>query len=156
MEPTVVTDVPAGCELGTEETFGPVMLIERVADEDEAVRRANTSTLGLSASVFTADGARARRVASRVESGGVIVNDALVGAGIAGLPFGGEKQSGFGRLQGLAGFDEFSRRRSVVVDRFTRAPALVPAMFTGRRPSARTIERIVRLVWGSRSLRRKR
>ena len=156
MEPTVVTDVPADCELGTEETFGPVMVVERVADEADAVRRANTSTLGLSASVFTGDRERARSVASRIESGGVVVNDALVGAGIAGLPFGGEKGSGFGRLQGLAGFDEFSRRRSVVVDRFARTPALVPAMFTGRRPSARTIERVVRLVWGTRSLRRKR
>jgi len=151
MEPTVITGVPEDCELAREETFGPVMLIERVADEHEAVAKANASSLGLSGSVFTRDPDRARRIASQLETGGVVVNDAMIGGGVSSLPFGGEKQSGLGRLQGLAGFDELSRRRSVVVDRFPRAPGFVAAMFTGKRPPARRILRIVRLVWGSRS-----
>jgi acyl-CoA reductase-like NAD-dependent aldehyde dehydrogenase len=147
-EPTVVVDVPDGCALAQEETFGPVLQMRKVASEDEAVTRTNDSALGLSASVFSRDQARARRLATRLDTGGVVINDALVGAGLAGVPFGGEKQSGFGRLQGQAGFDEFSRRRAVVTDRFRGAPGLTAAMFTGRRPSARAVSRAIRLVWG--------
>jgi len=118
LEPTVLTDVPATCEILREENFAPVLCVVRVPDVDAAVTVANDVELGLSGSVFAGSRAEARSIASRLQTGSVIVGDAMVGAAIAGLPFGGEKGSGFGRLQGVAGFHEFSRQRAVVENRF--------------------------------------
>ena len=110
--PTVFGDVDHDSSLAREEIFGPVLSVLRFHDEDEVVTKANDSDFGLSAYVHTRDSSRAQRVARRLEAGTVIVNGF---PGMApGAPFGGVKQSGFGREGGRAGIEEFVRRKNIV------------------------------------------
>ena len=99
-----------------EETFGPVLPVIRVRDADEAVRLANATPFGLSASVWGRDTANAARVAARVESGTVTVNDVCTAPGIAEMPYGGVKQSGIGASHGSAGLFECTHEKAVIVD----------------------------------------
>jgi aldehyde dehydrogenase (NAD+) len=146
--PAVVVDVPVDCELWLEESFAPVLSVARARDEDEAVDLANASAFGLSASVFTRDRQRGRRVARRLEAGGVNLNDAMTGAALAALPFGGVKQSGYGRLQGPEGLRELLRVTGVVEPVSMHLPSTVGAMFTGRRPPRPLVERFLRWTYG--------
>jgi succinate-semialdehyde dehydrogenase/glutarate-semialdehyde dehydrogenase len=116
-EPTVITDVDHDMEIMRDETFGPVLPIMRVADEEEAVRFANDSAYGLDASVWSRSSAKARRIAERLEVGTVLINDHLINYAMADLPFGGARQSGFGRVHGLEGLREFVRPKAWVEDR---------------------------------------
>jgi len=110
--PTVFGDVDHDSSLARDEIFGPVLSVLRFHDEDEVVDKANDSPFGLSAYLHTRDGARAQRIARRLDVGTVIVNGF---PGMSpGAPFGGVKQSGFGREGGRAGIEEFVRRKNVV------------------------------------------
>jgi succinate-semialdehyde dehydrogenase/glutarate-semialdehyde dehydrogenase len=108
---TVITDVTKDNPAYTEEFFGPVAQVYRVADEDEAVRLANDTPFGLGSYVFTTDEQQALRVADRIEAGMVFVN--AVGAEGVELPFGGIKSSGFGRELGRFGADEFVNKKLI-------------------------------------------
>jgi succinate-semialdehyde dehydrogenase / glutarate-semialdehyde dehydrogenase len=103
--PTVLTDVPAGARILGEEIFGPVAPIVTFTDEDEAIRLANDTEYGLVAYVFTQDVDRAFRVAKRLETGMLGLNQGIVSNPAA--PFGGVKHSGFGREGGREGIDEY-------------------------------------------------
>lgn len=118
-QPTVLTDVDPASDVLTEETFGPLLPVIPVKDAEEAIRRTNASRFGLSASVWSGNRSRGLEVAKRLRVGGVSVNDALVHYGVPGLPFGGFRQSGFGRTRGLEGLGAMTRTRSVVVNRVT-------------------------------------
>ncbi|MGV9194424.1 NAD-dependent succinate-semialdehyde dehydrogenase [Microbacterium sp. MC2] len=109
--PTVLTGVTAAMRAYREELFGPVAVVYRAEDEDDAVRIANDTPFGLGSYVFTTDAAQAQRVADRLEAGMVFVN--LVLADEAGLPFGGVKRSGTGRELGLLGADEFVNKKLI-------------------------------------------
>ena len=111
---TVIADVPDDAELARVETFGPVLAVEVVADADEAVARANATSYGLSAGIITSDADRGFALAQRLESGIVHVNDQPVGDEPQ-MPFGGVKDSGWGRFGGQAVVDEFTELRWITV-----------------------------------------
>jgi len=115
-EPTLITGVTPDMELYQEETFGPVLPIVRVRDEEEAVRMASDHQYGLTGSVWTQDTERGLRLASRVEAGQVNVNDLVVSVGNPALPFGGVKNSGFGRYHGAEGLLSFVHTKAIMVD----------------------------------------
>jgi len=117
-EPTLLTDVTHEMEVMRDETFGPVIPIMKVADEEEAIRLANDSPYGLGASVFTRDAEKGRAIARRIEAGGICVNDAIVHFAVTDLPMGGVKESGIGRRHAAEGIRKFCYQKSVVVDRF--------------------------------------
>jgi succinate-semialdehyde dehydrogenase/glutarate-semialdehyde dehydrogenase len=116
-EPTVLAGVDHSMTVMREETFGPVLPLMTFRDEEEAVRLANDSDFGLTASVWTRDLRRGRRVASRVEAGTVMVNEVLYTHGIAQTPWGGVKQSGLGRTHGRLGLLELVAPHHVHVNR---------------------------------------
>ena len=115
--PTVLVDVDASMRVLWEETFGPVLPVVRVRDEEEALRMVNTSPFGLFASVWSEDRERAERIAERIRAGGVSINDTLSHYAVPGLPIGGVGESGFGRRRGVAGLEELSRPRTVLIHR---------------------------------------
>jgi succinate-semialdehyde dehydrogenase/glutarate-semialdehyde dehydrogenase len=112
--PTILTDVRKGMPAHDEELFGPVAAIVPVRDETEAIRVANDSCFGLGAAVFTADTARGERIAAEaLEAGCCFVNDFVKSD--PRLPFGGVKESGYGRELSHYGIKEFVNIKTVVV-----------------------------------------
>jgi acyl-CoA reductase-like NAD-dependent aldehyde dehydrogenase len=114
-EPTVLVDVTHDMLIMQEETFGPIMPIMRFADEAEAIRLANDSVFGLSASVWSRDAGHAEAVARQMETGSVIINDTIAHFGVPQLPFGGRKDSGFGRTHGREGLRQFTQPFALAV-----------------------------------------
>ena len=110
----MLTDVPDDAELLHEEIFGPVAPVKGFGDEDEAIAAANDTEYGLVAYVFTNDLKRALRVIERLETGMVGLNQGMVSN--AGAPFGGIKQSGFGREGGYEGMEEYLETKYVAVN----------------------------------------
>ncbi len=113
-DPTVLTDVPDGAELLTEEIFGPVAPVKGFLDEEAAIAAANDTEFGLVAYLYTSDLKRALRVVERLETGMVGLNQGMVSNPAA--PFGGIKQSGFGREGGPEGIEEYLDTKYVAVN----------------------------------------
>jgi succinate-semialdehyde dehydrogenase/glutarate-semialdehyde dehydrogenase len=111
--PTVLANVKPGMPAYEEELFGPVASIISARDEDDAVRIANDSIFGLGGAVFTRDAARGERIAHRLEAGATFVNNLV--ASDPRLPFGGIKESGYGRELGSYGIKEFVNAKTIVV-----------------------------------------
>ncbi len=111
MQPTIMTDVKPENPAFRDEFFGPVAMFFRVKDEDAAIALANDSDFGLGGSVFTKDTVRGRRVASRVETGMMFINN--ISWSDAELPFGGIKDSGYGRELGDMGIQQFVNKKLV-------------------------------------------
>jgi acyl-CoA reductase-like NAD-dependent aldehyde dehydrogenase len=111
---TVLTDIPPDSGFALHETFGPVVAVEAVDSADEAVSRANATSYGLSAGIFTGDTNRGFALAQQLDSGIAHVNDQSVGDEPQ-MPFGGVKDSGFGRFGGQAVIDEFTELRWITV-----------------------------------------
>ncbi len=113
-EPTVLTDVPESAALLSEEIFGPVAPITTFADDADAIARANATEYGLVAYVFTQDVNRAFEVIEGLETGMIGLNQGMVSN--AGAPFGGVKQSGFGREGGPEGLGEYLEYKYVAMN----------------------------------------
>ena len=111
---TLLADVPPDSEFAQNETFGPVAAVQVVESADEAVERANATSYGLSSGIITTDTDRGLALAQRIEAGIVHVNDQPV-ADEPQVPFGGVKDSGFGRFGGTAVVDEFTELRWITV-----------------------------------------
>jgi acyl-CoA reductase-like NAD-dependent aldehyde dehydrogenase len=115
--PMVVTGARADGPLLQDETFGPVLPILPFDTEEEAICLANDCLYGLSASVWSKNLGKARRVASQLVTGNVLINDVVITIVNQHLPFGGEKSSGLGRSHGADGIRMFCRQTAVMVDR---------------------------------------
>jgi len=142
--PTLVLKATKDMEVNRTEAFGPLLSVLKVRNEDEAVTLNNDGPFGLSPSVWTRSRARARRMADRLHAGFITINDHLVGFAFPGLPYGGVKESGFGRLMGDEGLLEFVRVKSVTGARvtFAREPHWFPY-----RPRDVTVLRTLVRVW---------
>ncbi|MGO4147074.1 aminobutyraldehyde dehydrogenase [Paenarthrobacter sp. YAF11_1] len=114
IEPTVISNVPAGAHIATHEIFGPVVTVETFSTTEEAVTRANESPYGLSASVWTRDSSLSLRIPKQLDFGTVWVNAHLVLA--CEVPWGGFKGSGYGRDLSLYALDDYSRTKHVMIN----------------------------------------
>ncbi|MET0191221.1 MAG: aldehyde dehydrogenase family protein [Pseudonocardia sediminis] len=139
VDPVVIVDVPEDSSAVTEETFGPLLVVNRVPDVDEAVRRANATGYGLGATVFSDKDGDA--IAARLRCGMVSVNGVISFAAIPALPFGGVGDSGFGRIHGADGLREFTRPQAVARQRFA-----LPIAVTSFQRTARGMSALVGLV----------
>ena len=121
-EPTVISGATNDMRAMQEETFGPTLPIATFKTEEEAIRLANDSEFGLTASVWTRDYAKGRRVAQRVEAGSVCVNEVLYTHGIGQTPWGGFKNSGRGRTHGSEGLMELVQPQHIHTNRIALLP----------------------------------
>jgi len=121
--PTIMVDVPENSLAVAEETFGPTLTIKSVATMGEAINLANASSYGLAASVWSKRNGKA--IASQLQCGMVSVNSVLAFTATPTMPFGGVKQSGYGRIHGPEGLREFAYTRAIVATRFN-----IPLRFT--------------------------
>jgi aldehyde dehydrogenase (NAD+) len=112
--PTLLRDVPVEHRLAQEEVFGPVLAAMSFTDEDHAVQLANATRFGLVAGIWTRDGGRQLRMAKRVRSGQVFINNYGAGGGVE-LPFGGVKSSGYGREKGFEALYGFTTLKTVAI-----------------------------------------
>ncbi|MGH0035201.1 MAG: aldehyde dehydrogenase family protein [Myxococcota bacterium] len=146
-EPTVLTDVDHDMLVMRDETFGPILPIMRVSDEQEGLRRANDSRYGLNANVWTRNKHKGLELARSMESGCVVVNDCMVTYGVTESPFGGVKDSGIGRVNGELGLKSYCNTQSIVVDRFGgKQEAMWFPYDSGKYKS---IRRMMRWIWGT-------
>ena len=123
VEPVIMVDVPENSTAVTEETFGPTLVINRTTDMAEAIRLANATRYGLAASVWSKR--NGEKIAAQLQCGMVSVNSVIAFAAIASVPFGGVKDSGYGRIHGPEGLLEFTYPRTVVKTIFN-----IPIVFT--------------------------
>jgi acyl-CoA reductase-like NAD-dependent aldehyde dehydrogenase len=146
-EPTVLVDVTHDMKVMRDETFGPVLPIMRVRDEDEALALANDSPYGLNANVWTKSKRKGTQIAREIESGCVVVNDCMLTYGVTESPFGGVKQSGIGRVNGELGLQGYCRVQSILVDRFGGKTEPLWYPYSARK--LRLLRRALRLIWGT-------
>jgi acyl-CoA reductase-like NAD-dependent aldehyde dehydrogenase len=139
VEPVILVNVPEDSSAMTEETFGPVIIINRVQSNSEAIKLSNESSFGLGASVWSKRHGTA--IASKLQCGMVAINSTTSFAAVPSVPFGGVKNSGYGRIHGPEGLLEFTYARSIVRARFQ-----LPISFTSFRRSAFSDRVIVRLT----------
>lgn len=115
IEPTVLTDVPSGCDVSKSEVFGPVVHVERYRDFDDALKAVNDSRYGLQAGVFTKDMKKAFKAYSALDVGGVVVND-YPSFRVENMPYGGVKDSGVGREGVRYAIEEMTELKLMVVN----------------------------------------
>jgi aldehyde dehydrogenase (NAD+)/betaine-aldehyde dehydrogenase len=112
--PTLVDGVDPTSRIAQEEIFGPVLVVNSFADDDEAIELANGTPYALMGSVWTKDLPRAHRLASRIDAGQVYINTYGAGGGVE-VPFGGFKKSGYGREKGIEALHSYTQSKAVIV-----------------------------------------
>ncbi|HEX7671448.1 MAG TPA: aldehyde dehydrogenase family protein [Polyangiaceae bacterium] len=147
-EPTVLTNVTHDMLVIKEETFGPVLPIIRVRDEEEALRLANDSEYGLSSTLWTRDEAKAVRLGRRIEAGSVCVNDSSITYGALEAPFGGMKASGLGQIHGSSALKGYCFAKPILLDRFGQKEEKVWYPYT--RDKGEFLHKLMHWVWGTR------
>jgi succinate-semialdehyde dehydrogenase/glutarate-semialdehyde dehydrogenase len=153
-EPTVLTGCDHTMTVMKEEIFGPIVPIQKVASEDEAVRLANDSHLGLNAYVFTKNREKGKRLAQRIDAGSVVINDVLVNYAATDAPFGGIKQSGFGRVHGDDALRDMTDARHIFSGRVPE-PSSDPMWFPYTNKGYRWQMRVLRALFSGGSIVRR-
>jgi acyl-CoA reductase-like NAD-dependent aldehyde dehydrogenase len=144
IQPVVLVDVPEDSAAVQEETFGPTVTLTRVQDVNEAVERANANPYGLGGAVFSAG--HGEEIAERLSCGMVSINSVIAYATVPGLPFGGVRSSGFGRIHGADGLREFAWPRAVT---HLRYPPPIKALTFRRTPrDVARLKRLIKARWG--------
>lgn len=143
-EPTVLTGVTPAMRCHGEETFGPVVAIYPFTDEEDAIRMANDTEFGLNASVYTRDIARGQRIAARLRTGTVNINDGFVAAyGSMDAPMGGFGASGLGRRHGTEGLLKYTEAQTIATQRLS---LLTPPKWFSVRWYAKVMSAMIRLL----------
>ena len=148
--PTVMVDVDHDMDIMREETFGPIVAIQKVKDEEEALRLANDSEFGLSGNIWTRDLARGEQLAERLRTGSVSVNDISVTYGIPEAPFGGVKMSGVGQVNGEVGIRGYCHVHPVITDTGKKAQGGYPYTIE----SAEHMKKLIKTLFGNRIIRK--
>lgn len=117
LNPVILTNVDKSMDIFVDESFGPIIPVVSFKSEDEVVKMANDSVYGLSASVWSSDLIRCERVAHSLDVGAVSINNVMITEGNPHLPWGGVKESGFGRSKGTDGLMGFVNIKAVVIDK---------------------------------------
>ena len=147
-QPTVLIDVDHTMSIVREETFGPVMTVVRVRDEEEAIRLANDCAYGLGSSVFTRDARRAERIAGRISAGMTVVNDYGLAYMMQSAPFGGVRISGFGRINGKEGLRACCNEKTVVTDKLPFLPGQGMSFYPIKKATFPLLQNVISLIYG--------
>jgi succinate-semialdehyde dehydrogenase/glutarate-semialdehyde dehydrogenase len=145
-KPTFVRNLDHTMKLMREETFGPIVSVMRVADEEEAIRLANDSQYGLSGSVWTKNIEKGIEIAKRLETGSVVINDASMAYGAPEAPFGGMKDSGVGQVNGLGGLRGYTHQQPILIDRWAAKKERVWYPHTAK--TVEEIDGMIRFIYG--------
>jgi succinate-semialdehyde dehydrogenase/glutarate-semialdehyde dehydrogenase len=146
-QPTVMTHVDHGMKIMTDETFGPIVCLQRVKDEAEALRLANDSRYGLNGNVWSKNTRHAVELAGQVETGGISVNDMALGYGIPVAPFGGVKESGVGRVNGEVGIRGYCHAVPIIIERF--GGKNLPSGYPHSAKKIEGMKKFMRFLWGT-------
>ncbi len=146
-EPTVLTDVTMDMKCLKEETFGPVMNIIRVSDEEEAIRLSNELNYGLTGSVWTKDVKKGVEIGKRMGTGSIDINDFPQTYGSTEAPFGGRKASGVGHVNGASGLKGYCHALPIQIDKFGgKQTSMVFPRDAGQDPG---FQKFVKFMWGT-------
>jgi len=146
-EPTVLSDVTHEMLVMREETFGPIIPIMRVKDEEEAIRMANDTDYGLAANVWTRNKQKGFEIAKHIDSGSVCVNDFTITYGAAEAPFGGLKNSGVGQLNGETGLKGYCHAQPILIDRFGGKQTANSYPYSKKKEIG--FQKFIRFLWGT-------
>lgn len=145
-KPTVMTDVNHDMAIMSSETFGPILCIQKVSSEEEAIKMANDSEYGLSGNVWTQDKDKAFDLAMRMDTGSVSVNDHSVTYGIPVAPFGGVKTSGVGRVNGALGLRGYCKTVPIIIE---KRGGEMPNAFPYTAEKAEGMKKFTKFLWGT-------
>jgi len=146
-KPTFVKNLDHTMDLMKHETFGPIVSVMRVEDEEEAIRLANDCDYGLSGSVWTNDDAKGIEIAKQLETGSVQLNDASTAYGVLEAPFGGMKESGLGQVNGKGALRSYTFQQPIIVDRWKRNTEQHWYPHTDK--TAEELDQMVKYVYGT-------
>jgi acyl-CoA reductase-like NAD-dependent aldehyde dehydrogenase len=147
-EPTVLVDVKHEMKIMQEETFGPILCVQKVKNYEEAILLANDSPYGLNGNVWTKDKNKGFEIAQRIDTGSVCVNDMAVTYGAAEAPFGGVKNSGVGQVNGEVGVRSYCHAMPIIIDRF--GGKNLPSAYPHTAKKIQDTKKIMNFLWRSK------
>lgn len=145
-KPTVITDVDHDMTIMRSETFGPILCIQKVSSEQEAIKMANDSDYGLSGNVWSQDKDKAFQLAMQMDTGSISVNDIAVTYGIPVAPFGGVKTSGVGRVNGKTGLRGYTKVVPIIVE---KRGGNMPNAYPNSEQKAEGMKKFAKFLWGT-------
>lgn len=149
--PTLLTNLDDSMELMSNETFGPLIPVLPFDSEDEVIALSNNTQFGLSASVWSKDLERAKRITRKLECGAVSINNVMLTEGNPALPFGGTKQSGYGRQKGAEGLLGYTRSKSILLD--TDSSKIEPNWYPYTRGKYQLFDQLIQALFSHNPLK---